>query len=234
MHSWATPPSLAGYGAAYSVLAYGLLIARGKASLPVTSWHDLWRPEFRGKLAFGAAAHSQTPQMLIIASELFGGSQTNITPGINALAELRPIKQAFFWTDYAALVKSGDVILATDFDYYALFMQKEGYNVDWVLPLEKAFGSLQYAAIVKGAPNQEMAERYLNTLLDRDVQTQMAKEIFNPPTNKLVRLTPPLSEQVLYGTRLQAVRWFDAKFINTNRERWLERINTEVIPKWRV
>ncbi len=234
VHPWATPASLQGNGAAYSILAYGLIVARGKASLPVTSWHDLWRPEFRGKLAFGAPAHSQTSQMLIVAAELFGGGQNNIDPGLTALGELRPIKQAFFWTDYAALIKSGDVILATDFDYYALFMQKEGYNVDWVLPLEKAFASLQYAAIVKGAPNQELAEGYLNTLLDPDVQTQMAKEIFNPPTNKLVKLSPPLSEQILYGTRLQAARWFDAKLINANRARWLERINTEVVPKWRV
>ena len=77
-------------------------------------------------------------------------------------------------------------------------------------------------------------EAYLNVLLDPDVQAGMAKEIFNPPTNKLVKLAPPLADQILYGPRLQAVRWFDAKFVNANRARWLERINTEVVPKWRV
>jgi putative spermidine/putrescine transport system substrate-binding protein len=234
VHPWATPASLEGHGAAYSVLAYGIIVARGRTDLTVNSWHDLWRPEFRGKLAFGAPAHSQTPQMLIVASELFGGSATNIEPGLRALAELRPIRQAFFWTDYAAMIRSGEVTIATDFDYYCLFMQKDGYNVSFVMPIEKAFASLQYAAIVKGAPNQELAEAYLNTLLDPEVQTQMAKDIFNPPTNKLVRLSPPLSEQILYGPRLAAARWFDAKFINANRPRWLERINTEVVPRWRV
>ncbi|MDR7523390.1 MAG: ABC transporter substrate-binding protein [Armatimonadota bacterium] len=234
VYPWATPASLQGHGAAYSVLAYGLMVARGRSSLPVTSWHDLWRPEFRGRLAIASPLHSQTPQLLIVASELFGGSQTNVAPGLAALGELRPIRQSIFWTDYAAFVKSGDVIISTEFDYYVLFMQKEGYDVSWVLPLEKAFGSLQYAAIVKGAPNQELAEGYLNTLLDPEIQSRMAREIFNPPTNRLVKLDPPLSEQVVYGPRLQAVRWFDAKFINANRARWLERINTEVVPKWRV
>jgi putative spermidine/putrescine transport system substrate-binding protein len=234
VYPWATPASLQGYGAAYSVLAYGLMVARGKSSLPVTSWHDLWRPEFRGRLAIASPLHSQFPQLLIVASELFGGSQYNVAPGLVALGELRPIRQSIFWTDYAALVKSGDVVISTEFDYYVLFMQKAGYDVSWVLPLEKAFGSLQYAAIVKGAPNQELAEGYLNTLLDPEVQSRMAKEIFNPPTNKLVKVDPPLSEQIVYGPRLQAVRWFDAKFINANRARWLERINTEVVPRWRI
>ncbi len=74
----------------------------------------------------------------------------------------------------------------------------------------------------------------LNTMLDPEVQAAMAKEIFNPPSNKLVRLAPPLSDQVMYGSRLQQVRWFDARYVNANRPIWVERIATEVVPKWRV
>jgi len=210
------------------------MVPKGTTGRTITSWRDLWRPEFRGKLAIAAPSHSQMPMLLTVASELRGGSQTNIDPGLAALAELRPIKQSIFWTDYAALVRSGDVIIATEFDYYVSFMQKDGYNVSWVMPVEKGFGSLQYAALVRGAPNPELAEGYLNTLLDPEVQARMASGVFNPPTNKLVKLPFPLSEQLLYGPRLRHVRWFDAKFINDNRARWLERINTEVVPKWRL
>jgi putative spermidine/putrescine transport system substrate-binding protein len=233
LYTWATPKSLEGYGAAYSVLAYGLLVGH-KIDKPVTSWRDLWRPEFRGKLAIAAPSHSMMPQLLIVASELHGGGQNNIEPGLKALAELRPVKQSFFWTDYAALVKTGDVILATEFDYYALFMQQEGYGVSWVMPVEKGLGSLEYAALVKGAPNRDLAEAYLNLLLDPDVQLKMAQQTFNPPTNKMVKLPLPLADQVLYGSRLRHVRWFDAKFINDHRAQWLERINTDVVPKWRI
>ncbi len=234
LYGWATPKSVEGYGFAYTAIAFGLIAARGRTELPVSSWLDLWRPEFRGKLAIAAPAHSTMSQLLILISELHGGSATNIEPGLAALGELRPIKQLVFWTDYAALFKSGDVTLATDFDYYAYFMQREGYNASYVLPLERAIGSLSSAAVVKGAPNQELAEAYVNTLLDPEVQARVAKETFQPPTNRLVKIGPPLSEQSLYGSRVQLVRWFDAKFINANRARWLERINTEVVPKWRV
>jgi len=234
LYSWATPKSLEGYGAAYSVLAYGLLAARGKTGKPITSWRDLWRPEFRGKLAIAAPSHSQMPMLLIVAAELHGGSQANIEPGLAALAELRPIKQTIFWTDYAALVRSGDVILATEFDYYSLFMQREGFGVSWIMPQEKGFGSLECAAIVKGAPNQDLAEAYLNLMFDADVQTSIATQTFQGPSNKLVKVGLPLSEQILYGPRLRHVRWFDAKFINDNKARWIERINTEVVPKWRT
>jgi putative spermidine/putrescine transport system substrate-binding protein len=234
LYSWATPKTIEGYGAAYSVLAYGLLTTNGKIGKPVTSWRDLWRPEFRGKLAIAAPSHSQMPQLLILASELHGGSQANIEPGLAALAELRPIKQSFFWTDYAALMRSGDVIIATEFDYYGLYMQRQGYGVSWVMPQEKGFGSLECAAIVKGAPNQELAEAYLNLMLDPEVQKNIAAQTFQGPSNARVKVGLPLSEQILYGPRLRHVRWFDAKFINDNKARWIERINTEVVPKWRL
>ncbi len=234
LYPWANPKTIAGYGAAYSVLAYGLLVAKGLPGKPVTSWRDLWRPEFRGKLALAAPSHSQMPMLLITAAKLRGGSQTNIEPGLAALAELRPINLSFFWTDYAALVKSGDVIIATEFDYYGLIMQQQGYAVSWIMPQENAFGSLECAAVVKGAPNQELAEAYLNIMFDPDVQMKIATETFQGPSNKLVRLRLPLSEQILYGSRLRRVQWFDAKFVNDNKGRWIERINTEVVPKWRT
>jgi len=234
LYPWANPKTIAGYGAAYSVLAYGLLVAKGLPGKPVTSWRDLWRPEFRGKLAIAAPGHSQMPMLLITAAKLRGGSQTNIEPGLAALAELRPINLSFFWTDYAALVKSGDVIIATEFDYYGLIMQQQGYPVSWIMPQENPFGSLECAAVVKGAPNQELAEAYLNTMFDPDVQLKIATETFQGPSNKLVRLRLPLSEQILYGPRLRRVQWFDAKFVNDNKGRWIERINTEVVPKWRT
>lgn len=234
LYDWATPKSIEGYGAAYSVLAYGLLTATGKSGKPVTSWRDLWRPEFRGKLAIAAPSHSQMPMLLIAAAELNGGSQANIEPGLAALGQLRPIKQSFFWTDYAALVRSGDVIIATEFDYYGLIMRQQGYGVSWIMPQEKGFGSLECAAIVKGAPNQELAEAYLNLMFDPDVQRNIATQTFQGPSNKRVKVGLPLSEQILYGPRLRHVRWFDAKFINDNKGRWIERINTEVVPKWRL
>jgi len=234
LYEWARPKEFGSHAVGFTVIAAGLTVAKNKVKVPVTSWKDLWRDEFKGKLAFYSPSTTTAMELLIIASELHGGNQNNIEPGLKALAELRPIKLVTFWTDYASLLKSGEVVVATELDYYTLFMQREGYDVSFVVPREKAIGQVSAAGVVKGGPNQELGEAYIDTLLDPGVQSGLAREAFNPPTNKLVKLDHPLSELVMYGSRLEKSRWFDLKAIVKNRDQWTERLNTEVVPKWRL
>lgn len=234
LHPWANPKELDGTAFVYALVGYGLTAVKDKIKQPVKSWKDLWRDEFKGKLAFMNPANTQMPHMVIVAAELFGGSKDNIDPGLKALAELRPVKLIFAYQDYIMLLKPGDVTLATDFDYFGPFLQKEGYNVEWILPEEKTIGVENTVALVKGAPNPELGEGFINLMLDPEIQVAMAKEVFQSPSNMAAKLTPPLSDQMLYGPRLEKVRFFDNKFVAANRAKWLERLNTEVVPQWRI
>src|SRR5690606_17961213 len=115
---------------------------------------------------------------VIIASELAGGSVDNVDPGFKLLADLRPSKLTVFWTDWAALYQSGDVVVATEFDYYFEGMKKQGYDIEYVVPKEKGIGVPEYASIVKGTQNRELAEIFLNLMLEPDVQENFAKLTF--------------------------------------------------------
>ena len=53
-----------------------------------------------------------------------------------------------FWTDWAPLNKSGDVTLATEFDYYLEAMKNQKYPISYVIPKEKGFGTSEYVSIV--------------------------------------------------------------------------------------
>ncbi len=55
---------------------------------PPESWEDLWSPRFRGQLALFDFGSSLGPMTLVMAERLAGGSEREIEPGFQKLAEL--------------------------------------------------------------------------------------------------------------------------------------------------
>jgi putative spermidine/putrescine transport system substrate-binding protein len=217
----------------YTLISYVLAYNPETVKTKPTSWGDLWRPEFRGKLAFAAPAHSQMPGLVIIAAELAGGSATNVDPGFAKLAQLRPNKLTFFWTDWAPMLKTGDTNSATEFDYYLESMKAQGYPIDYVFPAEGAIGAPECAALVAGTKNREVGQAFLNLMIDAKIQETFATKTFQGPTNKRVRLTESVAARMSYGEdKLKQIRFFDPAAWYDVRPEWTERFNTEVVPEW--
>jgi putative spermidine/putrescine transport system substrate-binding protein len=222
-------------GVPYTLISYVLAYNPETVKTKPTSWGDMWRPEFSGKLALAAPAHSQMPALVIIAAELAGGSATNVNPGFAKLAQLRPDKLTFFWTDWAPMLKTGDTNSATEFDYYLESMKAQGYPIDYVFPAEGAIGAAECAALVAGTKNREVGQAFLNLMIDAKIQETFATKTFQGPTNKNVRLTGSVAAKMSYGEdKLEHIRFFDPVAWYEVRPAWTERLNTEVVPEWGV
>ncbi len=222
-------------GVPYTMISYALAYNPETVKTPPTSWGDLWRPDFQGKLAFAAAGHSQMPALVILAAELAGGSVTDVDPGFAKLAKLRPNKLTYFWTDWAPMLKTGDTVAATEFDYYLEAMKLQGYPVDYVFPTEGAIGSPELAAMVAGTKNREIAQVFMNLMIDPKVQETFAVKTFQGPTNKKAQIPADIAARMSYGEdKLKRVRFFDPVVCLDNRPAWTERMTTEVVPAWQV
>ncbi len=232
LYDWALPASE--YGAAYAAIAYGLGYNPDFfGDNPPDSWDDLWRPEVQGKIAVPAVGHSMMIDFIIAAAELNGGSMDNPQPGFDALAQLDPVAQTFFYTDWNALFNAGDVVLATDFDYYINSMADTGSNIVYVTPKEGGFGSLQHAAVVKGTANQEAVEIFINILLEPDVQQAVGESLLNAPARTDTVLSPELADSLAcYGESLNQINWLDPEFAAAHRAEWTELMNEFVSPEW--
>jgi putative spermidine/putrescine transport system substrate-binding protein len=232
LYDWAMPKPE--YGAAYSAIAYGLGYNPDFfGDDPPDSWEDLWRPEVQGKIAVPAIGHSMMIDFIITAAEINGGSADSPDAGFDALAELDPVAQTYFYTDWNALFDAGDVVLATDFDYYVNTMADNGSNIVYVIPTEKAFGSLQHASVVAGTENQEAAEAFINVLLSAEVQDAVGTKLLNAPARSDIELSAELAERLAcYGDSLNDIRWFDPTFNSDNRPAWSEMMNEKVAPSW--
>jgi putative spermidine/putrescine transport system substrate-binding protein len=219
-------------GVPYALLSFVLAYNPETVKDKPTSWSDLWRPEFQGKLVMPAPATSMVPELVVIANELAGGTPNDLSPGLRKLAALKPVKLSFFWTDWAPLLKSGDVVAGPEFDYYIETMKSQGYPIDYVIPTEKAIAAPEYGSVVKGTPRQALAETFLNLMLDPKVQRAMAIETYQGPTNRTVQLAPAEMARCACGARIDQLRFFDvAPFVDA-RPALMERLNTEVLPQW--
>jgi len=232
LYDWAMPESE--YGAAYSAIAYGLgYNSDFFGDDPPDSWSDLWRPEVQGKIAVPANGHSMMLDFIITSAEMNGGSADNPDPGFDALAEIKPVAQTYFYTDWNALFNAGDVVLATDFDYYINTMADSGSNIKFVIPKEKAFGSLQHLSVVAGTENQEAAEAFINILLSAEVQEAVGTKLLNAPARSDIELSAELADRLAcYGDSLNDIRWFDPTFNSDHRPAWSEMMNEKVAPSW--
>ncbi|MCC7362625.1 MAG: extracellular solute-binding protein [Anaerolineales bacterium] len=232
LYEWATPAPE--YGAAYAAIAEGLCYNPDFfGDNPPTSWLDLWRPEVQGKLAVPAFGHSQMPQFVNEAAELHGGNVGNIDPGLEALAQLRPAAQTFFYTGWNAQFDAGDIVLAVDFDYYCNFMAQTGSNIRYVIPEEGAWGSIQHAAVVAGTDNQEMVEVFINLMLSPEVQASVANDLLNAPARLDVQLTPDQEELLAVSAAHQDhIKWFPENVSVQVRPGWTELLNARVAPVW--
>ena len=224
-------PELIG-GVPYGLISYVIGYNPDLVKTPITSWNDLWRPEFAGKLAYASPFHSMMPALVVTAAELVGGSATNVDTGFKKLAELRPAKLGFTWTDWAGLYKSGDVIVATEFDCYLDVMKSQDYGIQYVVPKEKGLACIDGVGIVKGRPNVDLAEYFLDVIMDKDVQIGLSRDLFQGPINNKAKLPADVASKCNCGANVEQLRFFDPAPFVVSRPAWTERMKTEVMPNW--
>lgn len=219
-------------GVPYGLIAYVIGYNPEKVKTPISSWNDLWRPEFAGKMFFASPFHSAMPELVVLAAELAGGSMKDVDPGFKKLAELRPAKVGFTWTDWAALYQSDDIIVATEFDCYLDVMKNQNYPIKYVVPKEKGIAIIDGVGIVTGRPNLELAEFFLNTILDPKVQAGLSQDLYQGPINAKTNLPADVKAKCNCGANIADLRFFDPAPFVALRPLWSERMNTEVVPNW--
>jgi putative spermidine/putrescine transport system substrate-binding protein len=220
---------------------YGIAVNTKRIKKPITSWFDLWDPEFAGKVGWpgwewGGVGEDVFHTINILA----GGDPTNIDPGIARM-------KALYKTNKAQNVQNNEqmkqLLLAEEVWIAPLFgarteqAKAAGAPLEWIVPKEGGLTWAWNVAMIARRPKEstELAERFINTTLDPERQIAFSRLTGYPPTNldAIANLPPDLqklrlSQADLEGIgRLQSQFDYVAQFAlrDQNRERW----NKEVI-----
>ncbi|KMZ39657.1 MULTISPECIES: spermidine/putrescine ABC transporter substrate-binding protein [Bacillales] len=151
-----------------------------------TSWNDLWNEAYKGRVIMLNDPREVMGMALI--KNGFSNSTTNKEELEKSFADLKKVvpNVVAFDTDnikqkmiaeeaWIGMVWSGD----------AAFIHAQNPDVDYVIPKEGATIWADTMAIPKGAKNKEMAEKFINYLMDPEVSVKNYESIgYSNPNEK--------------------------------------------------
>jgi putative spermidine/putrescine transport system substrate-binding protein len=217
---------------------YGIAFNAKRITKPITSWFDLWNPEFAGKVGF--------PEWVWVGEEVFhavnilaGGDAENVDPGIAKMKDLFQKNKAQTLNNVEhtkQLLVSEEVWICPYFGARAEQAKEAGAPVEFVMPKEGGLSWIWQTGIVAGRPKESIAlsEDFVNTTLDAEKQIEFSRLTGYPPTNMdaMKNLPPDLKKLEISEAELKGIgelaRQFDymAQFAyrDRNRERWNKEV----------
>jgi putative spermidine/putrescine transport system substrate-binding protein len=197
---------------------------------PPTSWADLWKPEWKGKLAIPDISGTSGQQFLMAAARLHGGSIENIDPGFEAIKKLKPNVQMMYTQpdQLIPLFERGDISVAVWYTDRTGAAAAKGVPVAAAYPKEGAIGIVPTVSVPKASQKRELAQKYIGVLLSPEGQLCFAQSQFAGPTNKTVKLPPDLAKLVPYGEIVQRMYFPDTDLVAKKFPEWSERWGREI------
>lgn len=219
------------YGPAHTVTSFGIVYNEKNIKEPLTSWSDLWKADFKGKLSLPEVTLTSGPMIIDIASKAAGETAFNEDKAFAKLKDINKsvVKYYSKSSDVINMFGQGEVSVAAVQDFAYGSILKAVPTAKWVTPKEGAYAVVNTVNIAKGSKNKELAEKFINWHLSQEVQQANAVGKVDSPSNKLVKLTPEQAVGMTYGEdtvkNLKLLNWDS---VNKNMKKWTDRWNREM------
>jgi putative spermidine/putrescine transport system substrate-binding protein len=217
------------YGVATNFGQYGIAYNPTAVIPAPTSWNDLLRPEFKGRVTT-AGFDDANIELLVLFAKLNGGSEENIDPGFKKMADLSKNVTVFYnqHPQLLDLFRSEEVVMARWVRGRVEWARQKGVNVQFAVPVEGAIGLVSTVHVVNGRPNTDLAMKFVNHLLGKPSQLQYAKDLGYTParadfTSSEIPSTVPYSADMI-----SALHMADWKKITPRLDAWKERWSKEI------
>jgi putative spermidine/putrescine transport system substrate-binding protein len=203
-----------------------------KIKQPITSWSDLWKPEFKGHVIIPSIPNAYGINLLVMAAKASGGDEKKIDSGFAKLRDLAPSVAAVYESSShaAQLFQMGGAWIAPWFAGRVPSTQAAGIPVAAADLKEGQVAYLTVVSPLKGKYSKDVA-LFLNLYLSDEAAQGFAKGIGYGPVRRSVKLPEDVAKTVPYGeeqvTRLKHLDWTT---IVENRVRWAQRFQREIVP----
>ena len=207
-----------------------------KAAKP-TSWADLWKPDFKGKVSPPAFTTTNGVVFWVMAGAIKSGksvqdAQRDPDACFAGMKDLKPNIHSFWSNDAQQfqLMSTGELWYMGAANTKGAFQnQAKGLAIDWVEPKEGAFQLLNSATVVKGSTNEKLAMQVLNLMIGAENLAAVDTLLFLGPTNSKIKLPENVASKV--PTTPEAVARLiklDWNWISAQRSAWTDRWNKEI------
>jgi putative spermidine/putrescine transport system substrate-binding protein len=217
-----------GYGVAINPIT--IIYNKHKASKPVTSWKDLWNPEWKGRIAWPAYPSAEGTAGLLMSAKVWGGSEEKMDIAFEKIKELKPFASiASSQDELYQMFDTGICDIAIEFGSLSR-KYGESRNPDLVmaLPREGQAAALNVACITVGTANQKLAEEWINLHLSPPCMLAYARETYYTPTVDNVDIPSDLKAKLVSPEETAKLVDFDWETVIRNQRAWASRFNKEI------
>lgn len=220
-------------GPAIFFQAVGLTYNPEKIKTPPTSWTDLWKPEFKGRVGITTMNSTLGTGFMVEIAKLKGGNESNIDGAFKLIEDLKPNLAAVASNpgSLATLFQQGQIDISPGNFNAIQIMKARGVPVEFVKPKEGTIGFKTTVHIVKNSPNAKLAAALIEAAISPEVQAKLMEAPYLiVPTNKKVKMEGEIAKVLAKDPDdLQKSFVFqDWKKINEQRAAWIERFNREI------
>lgn len=198
---------------------------------PPTSWNDLFDPKYEGRVTIGDVSGTSGWQFLAALNQMEGGTLDDITPGIEKVKPLAKSSVLLYSQadQVVALFERGEIDMAVWYPDRAGVAAANGLPLAAAYPKEGAVGIRPTVSIPKGTGQEELAHKFIDTVLDAENQKCFSERQFIGAVNKNVTLSDEVSAIVPVGEALDNMLFLDPNDMATRLPEWTRRWQREVL-----
>ncbi|TPW28235.1 ABC transporter substrate-binding protein [Martelella alba] len=194
------------YGPAYTFGRYGIVYDKTRTDKPITSWCDLWRPEFANAIAMPAFNTTGGPLTVMMAGKCAGSDAfEDPDTAFKKMGELKPniVKTFSSGSELTNLLSTGEAYIGLAQDYAFPAIQAANPNIGWAELSEGDFRMMNTYNIPKNAKHKDLALAFIDFSISQQAQKDASVQLGggSGPVNKLVELTPEQSSKLVYGEK---------------------------------
>ncbi|WOD40305.1 extracellular solute-binding protein [Nodosilinea sp. E11] len=228
---------LSDQGLAPIFYAQGIVLAYNteRVQTPPTSWEVMLDPNLNAQLGLVSLNSILGTSFMVEMAKARGGSESNIEPAFEAVAEMLPRVNGVAANPGALLTlfQQGEVDVAPMWHNDVLNLIERGIPLA-IANLETGIAAARYSLNIVKNPSAglDRAVAYVNAMLSPEAQSQVVGEpYFYIPSNTTVPFPPELTETMGISSVddfISLAHNLDWATINPQRADWIERFNQTV------
>ncbi|MBI1854919.1 MAG: spermidine/putrescine ABC transporter substrate-binding protein, partial [Chloroflexi bacterium] len=176
-----------------------------KVTTPPTSWADLWKPEYAGKMVFLDDSRATIgATLLTLGYDVNTKDPAQLDQAKAKLKQLVPGIKLFDSDSPKTALIAGDVDLGMTWTGEAFLAQKENPAIKYVYPTEGAILWQDNWAMPKDAPHADAAYAWLNYTMQGDIFWMMLRDFPYTNPNKAALDYAKVNEPDIYNAYINS------------------------------
>lgn len=213
------------------VYPYGIAYRTDKITTPIKCWKDLWGPSLKNKVAVSSPKY-MSGYFLLMANKMAGGSEADIKPGIEHIKQMGANLLAVV-DDSAAqqrMLAQGEIWAVPMLSSAALRVADQGVPAAFVIPCEGAPAGLDVVALVKKAPHEADAKKFIDFYISTATITAVTEELKITPVNTKATLSAEHAKHTVSKDDFARLLSFSETAIIKDRAGWQDVWDREIAP----